>query len=80
MQRKSRLFLYLTVVAMKNIVSDEDRMIESLRCDFDDERWDISKELRDALIAVDNSPQFNAKEITAFSVFNSCRDEEHSKR
>lgn len=56
---------------------NNDGIIRSLSCSFNDERWDISQELQDILIAVGNSPSFN---VMFFHLFNECLNEENSKR
>ena len=50
-----------------------------LRCDFNDEHWDTSQELRDALIVVKNSSSSNTVLIQSIRVINNCRNEEKKK-
>ena len=55
-------------------------IINILECFFDDDSWDTSQELQNALIADDYSPSFNLEYIIMLRVYNDCIDEENRKR
>ena len=54
--------------------------IGQLTCDFNDEQWDTSQQLREALIFVKNSSSSHTVFINTIRALNSCDDDEEKKK